>query len=81
MSTYSQQSSLLLEGIADALDIPDSYYEQAVKRYNSIGTWLERDESSVACYDPEIYPQGSFLLGTVYQTHFWSRGIRPRPSL
>lgn len=65
MSTYSQQSSLLLEGIADALDIPDSYYEQAVKRYNSIGTWLERDESSVACYDPEIYPQGSFLLGTV----------------
>ena len=55
----------LLEAICEALDIPESYYKQAVKRYKSIGTWLERDESIVACYMPEIYPQGSFLLGTV----------------
>lgn len=55
----------LLEAICEALDIPESYYKQAVKRYKSIGTWLERDESIVACYKPEIYPQGSFLLGTV----------------
>lgn len=55
----------LLEAISEALDIPESHYRQAVKRYKSIGTWLERDESIVACYKPEIYPQGSFLLGTV----------------
>jgi len=57
--------SLLLVEIAAALDIPESYYAQAVKRYESIGAWLEREESVVACYSPEIYPQGSFLLGTV----------------
>ena len=58
-------STPLLEAISETLDIPESHYEQAVKRYESIGTWLERDESIVACYRPEIYPQGSFLLGTV----------------
>ncbi|MDE0088139.1 MAG: nucleotidyltransferase [Candidatus Poribacteria bacterium] len=60
-----RESSSPLEAIANALDIPESYYEQATKRYKSIGAWLERDESVVACYKPEIYPQGSFLLGTV----------------
>ena len=65
MNVYSGQFSLLLERIAKALDIPESYHERAVKRYESIGAWLERDESSVARYRPEIYPQGSFRLGTV----------------
>ena len=55
----------LLEAIAEALDIPESHYEQAVKRYEAIGVWLERDESIVARYSPDIYPQGSFLIGTV----------------
>ena len=65
MSVHSQQFSPLLESIAKALDIPESHYEQAVKRYESIGAWLERDESIVARYNPDIYPQGSFLIGTV----------------
>ena len=60
-----RESSLLLEAIAEALDIPESHYEQAVERYKSIGNWLERDKSKVANYRPEIYPQGSLLLGTV----------------
>lgn len=63
--TYPAQASPLLEAIADALDISESHYTQVVKRYKSLSTWLERDESVVACYSPEIYPQGSFLLGTV----------------
>ena len=57
--------SQLLESIAKALDISDSHYQQAVQRYESIGKWLERDESKVARYSPETYPQGSFVLGTV----------------
>ena len=65
MSIHSQQFSPLLEAIAKALDIPEHHYEQAVKRYESIGAWLERDESIVARYNPDIYPQGSFLIGTV----------------
>ena len=55
----------VLEEIADALDIPPSKYEEAKKRYESIGAWLDRDKSSLAGFDPEISPQGSFLLGTV----------------
>ena len=58
-------STPLLEAISEALDIPESYYKQAIKRYKSIGTWLDRDESIVARYNPNIYPQGSFLIGTV----------------
>ena len=65
MNIYSQQFSLLLEVIAETLDIPESYFELAVKRYESIGEWLERDGSIVAQYNPLIYSQGSFLLGTV----------------
>ena len=63
--TYPAQASPLLESIADALDISESHYTQVVKLYESLGAWLERDESIVACYMPKIYPQGSFLLGTV----------------
>ncbi len=63
--TYPAQASPLLEAITDALDISESHYMQIVKRYESIGKWLEREESIVACYMPKIYPQGSFLLGTV----------------
>ena len=65
MSVHSQQFSPLLEAISEALDIPEHHYEQAVKRYESTGAWLERDESIVARYSPDIYPQGSFLIGTV----------------
>ena len=70
MPISSNQFSQLLESIAKALDISDSHYEQAKQRYESIGKWLERDESRVACYSPEIYPQGSFLLGTVTRPIF-----------
>lgn len=61
---HSTQSSPLLEAIAEALDISENHYECAVKLYKTIRTWLERDESSIAHYSPEIYPQGAFLLGT-----------------
>ena len=55
----------VLEEIADALDIPPSKFEEAKGRYESIGDWLDRDESTLGAYNPAISPQGSFLLGTV----------------
>ena len=70
MPISSNQFSQLFESIAEALDISDSHYQQAVERYKSIGKWLERDESKVVRYSPEIYPQGSFLLGTVTRPIF-----------
>ena len=65
MFVNSKRVSQLLESIAKALDISDSHYQQAKQRYEAIGKWLERDESKIACYNPETFPQGSFALGTV----------------
>ena len=65
MNIYAQQFSSVLEETAKELDIPESYYELAVKRYESIGESLEGEKSKVARYSPLVYPQGSFLLGTV----------------
>ena len=55
----------VLESIAIALDIPPSLFERAKGRYDAIGTWLNRDDSSLAGLVPTISPQGSMLLGTV----------------
>src|SRR5690606_36399330 len=55
----------ILEAVADALDIPPSKIEEAKNRYEAIGNWLDRPESTLAGYKPAISPQGSFLLGTV----------------
>ena len=70
MPISSNQPSQLLEAIAEELDISDFHYQQAVQRYKSIGEHLERKESKVARYRPEICPQGSFALGTVTRPIF-----------
>lgn len=54
-----------LEKLSELLDISESSYKQAVERYQAIGNWLAREESAIAKYNPNIYPQGSFLLGTI----------------
>ena len=60
-----QQFSQILTQIAEVLDISDSKYEEAKKRYEAIGDWLGKEDSSLNQYSPVIYPQGSFRLGTV----------------
>ena len=55
----------VLEAIAEAIDIPKHLEQVARDRYQSIGNWLDRDASSIKQFDPEVSPQGSFLLGTV----------------
>lgn len=65
MTDKEKEFSAILKNLAESLDIPDTYYEKAVGRYHRIGEWLERSESIVADKKPNIYPQGSFLLGTM----------------
>jgi hypothetical protein len=55
----------LFELLVELLDIPRSHYEKATERYRSLGDWFHRDESGIAGYEPEVYPQGSFRYGTV----------------
>lgn len=55
----------VIDEIAACLDIPDSAYEKAEARYKDLGDWFSRRESHCYAFDPHIYPQGSFRLGTV----------------
>lgn len=54
----------LLEQLVASLDLPDSAYDKAKNRYEDLGNWLGRDESSCTDNSPHIFPQGSFRLGT-----------------
>ncbi len=54
-----------LRKLLRSIDISPSKYQQAVERYQAVGAWLEAEDSDVARYQPAIYPQGSFQLGTV----------------
>jgi hypothetical protein len=54
-----------LSALIDLLDIPEDHYEKAVGRYESLSEWFKREASSIAKYNPLVYPQGSFRYGTV----------------
>jgi hypothetical protein len=55
--------SALLLGTVEELDIPPDLYRLAVARYQDVGQWLSWHAGSGPAWD--IYPQGSFRLGTV----------------
>jgi hypothetical protein len=63
-STLTAASATYLERLAAELDVPPGRYEEATRRYKSVGEWLGRDESTLKDYSPEVYVQGSFRLGT-----------------
>ena len=65
LTTINEQLDDLLTKAADAMDIPTQAYEDAMVKYEDVGTWLAEEDSALRCYSPEIYPQGSFRLGTV----------------
>lgn len=62
---FIKEANRFLNDYIDNLDISDSNFKIAVDRYKAIGKWLERPESKLHLYHPQIYPQGSFRLGTV----------------
>ena len=65
MIDIQNQYNELLENISEELDIPPSKYQQAVERYKSVGNWLEEGLYENCIGELDIYPQGSFRLGTV----------------
>lgn len=65
MQTKETDSSISV--VTEEIEIPDSAYDRAESRYEDLGEWLGRPESTLHDNDPEVFPQGSFLLGTVTQ--------------
>lgn len=59
----------VLKTSADVLDIPDHVYEDATLKYEDVGEYLAAEDSDLRSYNPEIYVQGSFRLGTVIRPH------------
>lgn len=58
------RSNVVLKSILEKIELPDGAYEKAEKRYKDIGEWLHREDSSCLEYDPLVFSQGSFRLGT-----------------
>jgi hypothetical protein len=65
MKEFKDQAHDFLVAAAKALDISDTQYELATGRLESIAKWFTRDKSILKDFAPVVYPQGSFLLGTV----------------
>ena len=53
-----------LKNFINEIKISDKINEKIEKRYNSLGEWLNREESNILKYNPEFYSQGSVRLGT-----------------
>ena len=77
------KSDKLFDKIADELNISLSLYKTAVERYTAIGNWLDEinltdvfegseDNIPVEKIKADIFPQGSFALGTVVKP--WRNG-------
>ncbi|MCK4642911.1 nucleotidyltransferase [bacterium] len=60
-----EQLNQILGKLVESLDISEADFIKAEKRYDSISDWMNRDDSSVKGRLGHIYPQGSFMLGTV----------------
>ena len=62
MITKSREQDIIK--IIENLDIPPTLYKNAKEKYNSIASYLQSKGLSV-----DIYPQGSFALGTVVRPY------------
>lgn len=64
--TNDQQKELniLLNEVGKMLDVTKTEYEQITSSYQAVGKFLAESPSPLSEYNPQIRPQGSFLLGT-----------------
>jgi hypothetical protein len=63
--TITPEAEELLGKVAEELEILERRYEQAETSYHSLGKWLNRENSALRQFEPQVYAQGSFALGTV----------------
>lgn len=56
--------NLAIEKLAEELAVPQNRFDQAERRYQDLGDFLHRHDSQVREFNPDVYVQGSFALGT-----------------
>lgn len=54
----------ILDEMVEQLDLPEYVVEQTIRRYESLGEWFGRENSTFKDIQVDIFPQGSFALGT-----------------
>jgi hypothetical protein len=62
---YKNDLNKALRFIAEKLDLDDSRYRNAEEKYRAVSNWLAGEGSDLLRYSPDIYSQGSFMLGTM----------------
>lgn len=67
MMTPEQQEEFnkIFTELGKSLDITEEQHKAAVNSYEFVGKWLAEENSPLFRYEPEIIPQGSFMLGTM----------------
>lgn len=60
----TMHSKSVLEEMIDQLDLPEYVVKKTIARYESLGEWFSRENSSFKDVNIDIFPQGSFALGT-----------------
>jgi len=61
------QFNEILEELGRNLDISETQHNAVAKSYDAVGLHLAKHDSPIGKYNPEILPQGSFMLGTMIQ--------------
>ena len=59
-----KELNILLNEVGKMLDVTKAEYEQITSSYQAVGKFLAERPSPLSEYNPQIRPQGSFLLGT-----------------
>ena len=59
-----QRLEMVLRHLADEIDVSPARYQEAKNHYNAVGDWLGKEDSELAPFEPIVFPQGSFALGT-----------------
>jgi hypothetical protein len=54
----------ILMAVSEEIGVSESRYQEAKDHYSAVGDWLDAQDSPLKAYQPHIYPQGSFALGT-----------------
>lgn len=66
MNEKEKELNEVLEELAKNLDITDTEDAAIRESYNAVGEFLAKEGTLLDKYEVEIFPQGSFNLGTIY---------------
>jgi hypothetical protein len=63
--TPQSELDRLLLIAAESLDLPPGKHKDATDKYEAVGRYLAENDSPLKIYSPQVYPHGSFALGTI----------------